>query len=448
MAQPTLQISTPTPLLRLEPGSRGLKSREYVLTVISGPNAGKTHALLGPCVVGSHEDAGFQIDDATVSRFHVEIEPKVDGVTVRDLSSTNGTFLAGVKVHEVIIQQTSDLTVGKTVLRLGFIDRALDEPDELSHFGKALGASSSMKRLFGLLQRVAPSESTVLLLGETGTGKEVLAHSLHEASKRKGKPFVIVDCGAVSPNLIESELFGHVKGAYTGAVSDRLGAFLEADGGTIFLDEIGELPIDMQPKLLRVIESGSIKRVGEDKYRRINVRIVAATHRDLDGEVKLGRFREDLFYRLAVVVLTVPPLRDRPDDIPLLARHFVKQLGREDFNLPIHLLDGFREYRWPGNVRELRNIIERALAGADLAPPATAGSDSSSSESTPERHIHAELPFKMAKEKLIEDFTREYLTALLEKHQGNISQTARAAGIARNYVHRLVIKYGLKATDF
>jgi DNA-binding NtrC family response regulator len=257
-------------------------------------------------------------------------------------------------------------------------------------------------------------------------------------------PFVVVDCGAVAPTLIESELFGHVRGAFTGAVSDRSGAFLEADGGTIFLDELGELPMELQPKLLRVLEAGTIRRVGEDKHRKVDVRVVAATHRDLEKEIDAGRFRRDLYYRLAVVLVTVPPLRDRLDDIPFLARHFVQQMGRGDFELPRALLARFAAYHWPGNVRELRNLVERALAGADIDPlpqePQAARALSTGENLT-------DLPFKEAKERLVDSFAKEYLAALLEKCGGNISEAARQAGIARNYVHRLVQKYGLRGHD-
>jgi DNA-binding NtrC family response regulator len=282
------------------------------------------------------------------------------------------------------------------------------------------------------------------LLGETGTGKEVLARAIHARSARAKMPFVVVDCGAVAPTLIESELFGHVRGAFTGAVSDRSGAFLEADGGTIFLDELGELPMELQPKLLRVLEAGTIRRVGEDKHRKVDVRVVAATHRDLEKEIDAGRFRRDLYYRLAVVLVTVPPLRDRLDDIPFLARHFVQQMGRGDFELPRALLARFAAYHWPGNVRELRNLVERALAGADIDPlpqePQAARALSTGENLT-------DLPFKEAKERLVDSFAKEYLAALLEKCGGNISEAARQAGIARNYVHRLVQKYGLRGHD-
>jgi transcriptional regulator with GAF, ATPase, and Fis domain len=443
--QATEPLQSPSALLRLDRASGTLKERKYQVSIIGGPGTGTTRAIEGTLVVGSHPDAGLSLADTTVSRYHVELTARPDGVRVKDLESTNGTYLSGARISEVIVEDQATLSVGKTTLRIGMVEADLGTPQEQGTFGPAIGASKAMKQLFGILERVAPTDSTVMLLGETGTGKEVLARAIHEKSKRLGRPFVVVDCGAVAPTLIESELFGHVRGSFTGAVSDRNGAFLEADGGTIFLDEIGELPLELQPKLLRVLEAGTVRRVGEDKHRRVDVRVVAATHRDLEKEVEAGRFRRDLYYRLAVVLVNVPPLRDRLDDLPLLTAHFVKSMGRGDFELPRSLMARFAAYHWPGNVRELRNLVERSLAGADLDPmpqesQAAARALSSTEDIT-------DLPFKEAKERLVESFTKEYLVTLLEKCNGNISQMAREAGIARNYVHRLVAKYGLKAHD-
>lgn len=445
MAQATQPLQRAAPLLRLDRATGTLKERRFRVSVTSGPDAGTLLEFDGTVVIGTHPDAGLTLKDGTVSRYHVELTARPDGVRVKDLESTNGTYLGGTRIAEVIVEDEATISVGKTVLKVGMTEADLGRPAEQATFGPAVGASAAMKQLFGILARVALSDSTVLLLGETGTGKEVMARAIHERSRRVGHPFVVVDCGAVAPSLIESELFGHIKGAFTGAVADRNGAFLEADGGTVFLDELGELPLELQPKLLRVLEAGTVRRVGEDRHRKVDVRIVAATHRDLEKEVEANRFRRDLYYRLAVVPVTVPPLRDRLDDIPLLAQHFVKSMGRGDFELPKALLTRFSAYHWPGNVRELRNLVERALAGADVEPlpqeSSAARAMASSTESI------TDLPFKEAKERLVDSFTREYLVALLEKCEGNISQMAREAGIARNYVHRLVTKYGLKATE-
>jgi two-component system, NtrC family, response regulator GlrR len=311
MPQATERLQSPGALLRLDRSSNTLKERKYEVTVTAGPDAGKTRAIDGRVVVGSHEDSGLPLTDTTVSRYHVELDARPDGVLVRDLDSTNGTYLSGNRITEMIVEDQATVTVGKTTLRIGMVEADLGLPLAQASFGPAIGAAQSMKQLFGILEKVSPTESTVLLLGETGTGKEVLARAIHTKSKRGARPFVVVDCGAVAASLIESELFGHVRGSFTGAIGDRNGAFIEADGGTIFLDEIGELPLELQPKLLRALEAGTVRRVGEDKYRRVDVRVIGATHRNLEKEVEAGRFRRDLYYRLAVVLVTVPPLRDR-----------------------------------------------------------------------------------------------------------------------------------------
>ncbi len=444
MTQGTERLASPSALLRLDRATGTLRERSYQVTVIDGPDKGLTRRIEGTLVIGAHPDVGLSLRDTAISRYHAELSARPDGVRVKDLESTNGTWLGGNRVAELVVESEAVFSVGKTQVKIAMVESDLGVPAEQPTFGEALGAEPVMKQLFGVLEKVAPTDSTVLLLGETGTGKEVLARAVHARSARAKRPFVVVDCGAVAPTLIESELFGHVRGAFTGAVADRTGAFLEADGGTIFLDELGELPLELQPKLLRVLEAGTVRRVGEDKPRKVDVRVVAATHRDLEEELEAGRFRKDLYYRLAVVLVTVPPLRDRLDDIPFLARHFVQQMGRGDFELPRALLARFAAYHWPGNVRELRNLVERALAGADIDPlprePQAARALSSGEHLT-------DLPFKEAKERLVDSFAKEYLAALLEKCGGNVSQAAREAGIARNYVHRLVQKYGLRGHD-
>ncbi len=439
--QATEPLQSPGALLRLDAKTGTLRERQYKVTVTSGPDAGLTRPIEGTLIIGSHAQAGLVLKDTTVSRYHVEFQGRPDGVLVRDLESTNGTYLGATRVSEVLVEDQATLMVGKTQVKVSMVEADLGVPAELATFGNAKGASPAMKQLFGVLDKVSPTNSTILLLGETGTGKEILARAIHQKSKRGNRPYVVVDCGSVAPTLIESELFGHVRGSFTGAIADRNGAFIEADGGTLFLDEIGELPLELQPKLLRVLEAQTVRRVGEDKQRRIDVRVIGATHRNLEDEVEAGRFRRDLYYRLNVVQVKVPPLRDRLDDIPLLAAHFVQTMGRGEFELPHGLMAKFAAYHWPGNVRELRNLVERALAGADVEPLPI---DSSGSKSNPNAEAITDLPFKEAKDKLVESFTRDYLAALLEKCGGNISQMARDAGIARNYVHRLVTKYGLK----
>ncbi|QRK13992.1 sigma 54-dependent Fis family transcriptional regulator [Archangium violaceum] len=431
--------------VRLDSTSGALQLRRYRLSVVSGPDAGHTMLLEDSLVLGSRPRTGMRLSDPAVSREHVELQLREEGVWVRDLGSTNGTYLSGARIREVLVEREATLTVGKSVLRLVLeqadVGPALALPVQ---FGGAIGQSVRMRQLFGFLERVAEVDSTVLLLGETGTGKEVLAEAIHRASPRRDRPFVVIDCGAVAPSLVESELFGHVRGAFSGAASDRDGAFLEADGGTVFLDEVGELPLELQPKLLRVLETGSVKRLGENRTRKVDIRVVAATHRELTGQVAAGRFRQDLYFRLAVVLARVPALRERAEDIPLLVHHFISRLGRPDFELSPALMEQLTAHAWPGNVRELRNVVERALVGPepDLTPEAAA-----SPAPVPLEPGLVQLPFKEAKERLVETFTRDYLVSLLERCQGNISEAARTAQLGRNHVHRLVKRYGLKGQE-
>jgi two-component system response regulator GlrR len=430
------------PLASSSKGHQG--PRRYTLTLTTGPDTGRSVPIDGRVVVGAGEGATFVITDESVSRAHLELEPSADGLRVKDLGSTNGTFLGGARIQAMTVHEEALVTVGTTVLHLQRVDG--DAPAARTTFGKLLGRSAGMQLLFGTLEKAAGSDSTVLILGETGTGKEVIANAVHEKSPRAGKPFVVVDCGSMAPNLIESELFGHTKGAFTGAGNERKGAFLEADGGTIFLDEVGELPLELQPRLLRVLESGTVKRLGEDAPRKVDVRIVAATHRDLDESVKKGTFRRDLYFRLAVVIARVPPLRERPEDIPLLVRQFVAAMGRGDFELSEGMRRKMSAHDWPGNVRELRNVIERALTGGTVEMRGSAKGRPARPPPAPGEDLTG-LPFKDAKEKLVDAFTREYITTLLDRNGNNVSETAKAAGLARNYVHRLVNKFGLKGED-
>jgi transcriptional regulator with GAF, ATPase, and Fis domain len=313
-----------------------------------------------------------------------------------------------------------------------------------------------MRSLFYVLADYARTDSPVLVQGETGTGKELVAKAIHEASNRASGPFVVVDCGALPETLLESELFGHVKGSFTGATTTRAGAFETADGGTVFIDEIGELPLSMQPKLLRVLESQTVRRVGESNHRRVNVRFVAATHRDLRAMVAAGSFREDLYFRLAVLPVFVPPLRERPDDIGLLLDHF---LASRHIQVPPEVVREMERCPWPGNVRELRSFTERAAAiGPVRAWEMTQGLRTSSNslpvpaerESSPHPApedslaIDPTVPFKVLREARNDHFEREYLKALIARHgRGDVGVLADAAGLDRSYVHRLLRRHEL-----
>src|SRR3954470_14375295 len=331
--------------------------------VIKGPDRGEQVALTNkPVTFGSAPACDLVLTDKTVSRRHAMALLENNEVLVRDLGSTNGSFIQGSRFKEITVGFGAEIKLGRTVIKF-LPEEEVVEPveSEADTFGQLIGRDVKMRRMFALLQDIAPNDATVLIEGETGTGKELIAEEIHNHSKREKGPFVVFDCGAVPRELIESALFGHVKGSFTGAVADRKGAFAEAHGGTIFLDEIGELPIDMQPSLLRALDKRAVRKVGANQYEKVDVRVVAATNRDLREEVSKKAFREDLFYRLAVIRVHLPALRERGRDIDVLTEHFMRQFSPErGLNLPPPELQRLRSYAWPGNVRELRNVIERA----------------------------------------------------------------------------------------
>ncbi|MBK9030251.1 MAG: sigma 54-dependent Fis family transcriptional regulator [Myxococcales bacterium] len=427
-----------------------LIERQFRLVVLAGPDVGLRRPIeTGTTMIGTHVDNDVVLSDATVSRYHLELQVRRDGLAIKDLDSTNGTRHEGARVGAITLTGPARLRLGKHTELAIETDDAPAPLGEWSgdRFGGVIGSSPPMRKLFALLARVAPTDATVLLEGETGTGKEAIAEALHQASARATGPFIVVDCASIPRELIASELFGHAKGSYTGAISDKRGLIEAAHGGTLFLDEIGELPLDLQPQLLRALEKREVRRVGETKPIAVDIRVLAATHRDLRTMVKAGAFREDLFYRLAVVRCDVPPLRARPGDLPTLARYFAESFGRSPWELSPTLLADLARHDWPGNVRELRNVVERALSLGTLAvdddlpaaPPVAAGTAAASAS----HDGILELPFKEAKAALVEGFERDYLVHLLARHRGNISRAAHEAGIDRNYIHRLVKKYGL-----
>jgi transcriptional regulator with GAF, ATPase, and Fis domain len=313
-----------------------------------------------------------QLSDAKVSGLHCEIRLDDRGYRLRDLDSTNGTFVGGIRINDVYIQPGAQIAVGSTRMKFEPLGESVElEISERDRLGGMLGRSVKMRELFARLEKLAATDTTVLITGETGVGKELAAECVHDLSPRAKGPFVVVDCGAIPPTLIESELFGHERGAFTGATASYAGAFERAHGGTVFLDELGELPLAMQPKLLRVLEAKEVRRVGGQKTINVDIRIVAATNRDLGVEVNRGRFREDLFYRLAVARIVVPPLRERKEDIPLLIEGILATTpGGEGAYIAAETIDLMMKHDWPGNVRELRNVIERAVLLAE--PPENA----------------------------------------------------------------------------
>ncbi|XXT45694.1 sigma 54-interacting transcriptional regulator [Sorangium sp. So ce542] len=420
--------------------------RRFRLTVVEGPARGGAWQSTGDrCSIGSHHRNDLIVDDPTVSRFHCEIVIGQDGVRVRDLKSRNGTVLDGVAVVEAFLRAASHIRLGKTVIRfeLGAELNRLPLSEE-TRFGSLTGVSATMRAAFAMLARAAESDATVLIEGETGTGKSQAAQSIHRKSARSEGPFVVVDCGAILGSLLESELFGHEKGSFTGATARRIGAFEEASGGTLFLDEIGELPLDLQPKLLRALEAREIRRVGSNAYLPVDVRVVVATNRDLRADVNAGRFRADLYFRLAVVTIDMPPLRRRPEDIPALVDEILASLrapkdAAEQLRTP-EFLAQLRRAAWPGNVRELRNYVERCLILRAIEPASGGEGEAAAQEGFA---VDPTAPYAAERERAIAGFERRYFKALLRLHDGKVARAASAAGIDRTYLYRLLRRLGI-----
>jgi two-component system, NtrC family, response regulator GlrR len=435
-------VLTTEPLRRDHRAHRSV--RRFSLTVEAGPDRGATfQSASDRVVIGTHDGVDLQLSDRAVSRFHCELEIGAHAVFASDLGSLNGTEIDGVPIVRAPLRDGCALVVGTSKVRFKLELAHADLPlIEAERFGLLVGASPSIRLAMAQLARLSAGDSTVLLEGETGTGKELAAESIHRESARRDAPFLVVDCGAVPPELIESELFGHVKGAFTGATADRVGIFEAAHGGTVFLDEIGELEPQLQPKLLRVLERREIRRVGESVYRPIDVRVIAATHRDLRAEVNAQRFRPDLYYRIAVVSVRLPPLRERAQDLPLLVDAILEQLAMTEHPVADTLrTPAFRErlaaHAWPGNVRELRNYIERCLILRAPVPPSSAPTTIDPVAATHE-------PLKLARERWTRVFEHAYLTDLLARHAGNVTAAARAAGIDRIHLYRLLWRNGLR----
>ena len=437
--------------LQRDAGPATVNLRQCKLVVLNGPQRGVEHIVQSEVIrVGKGDDNDLVMGHETVSRNHFEIVRDAKGYLLRDLGSTNGTYLDGAEIREAYIRAGAVIAAGAAELKFTpFEERIQIFPSEKEKLGVMVGRSLLMRQIFGLIERIAPTDATVLIEGETGTGKDVLARTVHQLSKRKDAPFVVVDCGAVSGTLIESELFGHEKGAFTGAVSQRLGAFEYANGGTVFLDELGELSLDLQPKLLRVLEQREIRRVGGSETIKVDLRILAATRMDLRSEIEKGKFREDLYFRLNVVPMISPALRDRRDDIPLLVEYFLKELSNGDPPvLSEDSLAALMAHDWPGNVRELRNVLERALAlrtdpGALVAPLGEQGAAKSPMGSEGRLRFDEGLSFRDQKEMWIDEFESRYLRWLLSGAKGNISKAARAADMDRKYLHKLLKKHGV-----
>ncbi len=416
-----------------------------IVAVVDGKDRGKEHPFAqGTLTIGKSRGASLQLSDPSVSRLHCELKRTPMGVLFSDLGSKNGSWLGGARVERALLSGGTQIRLGSTTIEIRTERQRLKQAvwKGQDRFGGLIGASATMHRLFASMAKIAGTETAVLLTGESGTGKEEIARALHASSGRAQGPFVVVDGASLSHTLADLELFGHQRGAFTGAETERAGAFERANGGTVFLDEIGEIPLSIQPKLLRVLEDRTVQRLGDTKRRDVDVRIIAATHRSLPAMVNDGSFREDLYYRLAVLELESPPLRERGGDIRLLARHFVRAMAPDRAEVLEALDRDLQEhagYRWPGNVRELRSFVRRlvALGEARVGAPRLEGEMPSS--------IRVDLPFAEAKTAWLEAFEREYLARVLDEAGGNVTEASRRSGLARSRLHELVVKYQLKS---
>jgi DNA-binding NtrC family response regulator len=410
--------------------------------VIDGPDRG-AHAVGSDALsVGTAKDNALVLGDFTVSRYHLEATPHPGGVLVVDLGSTNGTYIGAVRVERAIVPPGTAITLGGTTIRFDdAVKRTLATAGEVHQHAGMIARSPQLLKLFTDIERVAATPTSVLIVGESGTGKERVAEALHTRSGRANEPLVTIDCGALSSALLASELFGHERGAFTGADRTHVGAFERARGGTVFLDEIGELPAADQVSLLGVLERRRFRRVGGSQDVEVEARVIAATNRDLRAEVNNGRFRHDLYHRLAVVVLRLPPLRERREDILPLVEHFARELGSTgslESVFGAETLARWQRHPWPGNVRELRNAVEAALVVGPGAYSEHAMSDASLAGGGPL------LPYKDARAVIVREFERDYLTRLLGDANGNVSQAARAARMDRSHLIDLLHRHGLK----
>lgn len=456
--------------------------RKAKLVVLDGDDKGKEVEISkSRCTGGRSIINDLIIADKSISGTHFEIVVRDDGYRLRDLSSRNGTYVNDLQIREVYLKPGTIFRAGQTKVQFkpttDIVEIKLSKEDR---FDKVIGGSPIMREMFASLEKISPSDLTCLITGETGTGKELVARGIHNASNRKSKPFVVLDCGAIPRDLIESTLFGHEKGAFTGAIGQQQGCFEQASGGTIFLDEIGELDVSLQPKLLRVLEQREIKRVGGDRTISVDVRVLAATNRDLRAEVNNGNFREDLYFRLSVVHCELPPLRERREDIPTIANHFLKTVAsRRSLNMSFgqDAMAAMLTHPWSGNVRELRNVVERAtalcdgpvitrqdltfgpagpspmaahdlaLAGANAAQAAAATMSGITPSQSPATFdpalLKPGLGFKSAKQTVVDAFESAYLAALLKRNEDNITRSAQEAGLTRYHLRELLKRHGL-----
>jgi two-component system response regulator HydG len=425
----------------------------FTISITDGPDKGKRLAFDASApsrvLVGQSPACELRLTDREASRRHCAFEIVAGGIRVTDLDSTNGTYVDRVRVYDALLEGGEMVRVGATTLAIDLEATRLRAAVPIAdHFGRLLGRSLEMRRLYPLCARLARANVPLVIEGETGTGKEVLAEAIHQEGPRAKHPFVVFDCTTAPPTLVESELFGHERGAFTGAVSTRIGVFEQAHGGTLLIDEIGDLDLPLQAKLLRAIERGEIRRVGGDKWIKVDVRVLSATRRDLDREVAAGRFRDDLFHRLAVARIELPPLRRRRGDVGLIATAAWEELGGVPGEIPREILSRWEEDTWPGNVRELRNAVARQLALGELASAAFTtrsndrdeANDSGSGGDAVDRVLDASLPFVEARARLVAEFERRYVERVMQVHGGDPGKAANASGVGQRYFQMLRAK--------
>ena len=429
------------------PEAQGASIRHFRLDVLDGTVTKRScESASERFTIGSHARNDLVIDDPTVSRFHCEIRLEQSRAWAVDLESRNGTVVDGVLVRAAQLRAGSILQLGRRSVRFQPIDQRsallLSERTELEGL---VGRSIAMRACFAVLERAAESDATLLIDGETGTGKSRAARAVHALGRRAKRPFFSLDCGAIPATLLESVLFGHRRGAFTGATEDRVGIFEDAEGGTVFLDEVGEVPLELQSKLLKTLEDREVRRLGTNTYRPLDVRVIAATNRDLRAEVNAGRFRADLFYRLAVVRITIPPLWQRPDDIPVIAERLLDGLGANAESSAAlrtpEFIARLASAAWPGNVRELRNHLERCLVLRDALSPAAEAEPTSGPTTASGPHVDPTMTYSAARKLALDAFERAYLGALLDLHGNNVPRAAEAAEIDRAYMYKLLRRH-------
>jgi len=389
----------------------------------------------GSLLIGAGNGCDLVIENRTVSRHHVRLSIADSGVELVDVGSRNGTFLNGQRIGTALISSDAVLRLGTVSVRLELTGQNASTGG-VAQFGRYAGKSAAVYRVVEQLKAASQSDIPLLLEGESGTGKELVANAIHENSPQRRRLFIATNCGALDRQLACSELFGHARGSFTGASQERVGLFEQAHEGTLLLDEVGELPLDVQPILLRALETGSITRLGDSRARAVRVRIIAATNRNLREEVRLGRFRQDLFFRLAALRIELPPLRSRKEDIEYLALGFMQEFGM--LELPSELLETFKVYFWPGNVRELRNAI-KGYSVVHALPPEILERRSSIRCDAPA--LDVTVPYHEHKKRLNDVFVRSYLELLLRQTSGNQSEAARISGLDRSHLNRLVAQF-------